>query len=73
MQFLKGLERGAKRLVPVSWRKYFRASRYELLMHRLAPVDLIVHVGAHWGEEAEFYESCGAATVLWIEADPAPR
>lgn len=70
MRFLKGLERSAKRLVPPQWRKHFRASKYELLMERRAPVDLIVHVGAHWGEDADFYERCGARTVLWIEADP---
>jgi FkbM family methyltransferase len=56
--------------VPEKWHKYFRASRYQLLMERLAPVDLIVHVGAHWAEDAGFYEECGAETVLWIEADP---
>lgn len=70
MHFLKGLERGAKKLVPVPWRKYFRASKYQLLMERRAPVDLIVHVGAHYGEDAGFYEACGARTVLWVEADP---
>ena len=70
MHFLKGLEKSAKRLVPEGWRKYFRASKYEVLMGRLAPVDLIVHVGAHWAEDAGFYEQCGARTVLWIEADP---
>lgn len=70
MHFLKGVEKVAKRLVPVSWRKYFRASRYELLMQRMAPIDLIVHVGAHWAEDAAFYEASGAKTVLWIEADP---
>jgi len=70
MHFLKGIEKSVKHLVPVSWRKYFRASKYELLMQRLAPVDLIVHVGAHFAEDAAFYEACGAQTVLWIEADP---
>lgn len=70
MRVLKGIEKAAKRLVPDRWRKYFRASRYELLMERLTPVDLIVHVGAHWGEDAAYYEACGAQTVLWIEADP---
>lgn len=70
MHFLKAVEKTAKRLLPLSWRKYFRASKYELLMQRLAPVDLIVHVGAHWAEDAAFYEQCGAQTVLWIEADP---
>lgn len=70
MGVLKALERGAKKLVPAGWRKYLRASRYELLMIRRAPIDLIVHVGAHWGEDAGFYESCGARHVLWVEADP---
>ncbi|MFC4671726.1 FkbM family methyltransferase [Seohaeicola nanhaiensis] len=70
MRIFKGVERAAKRVMPKRWRKYFRASRYELLMERLAPVELIVHVGAHWGEDAAFYEACGARTVLWIEADP---
>ena len=70
MHVLKGLERRVKRLVPAGWRKYFRASKYELLMERLAPVDLIVHVGAHWAEDADRYEGYGARTVLWIEADP---
>lgn len=31
----------------------------------------IVHVGAHYGEEAEQYQRWGAARVVWIEADPA--
>lgn len=31
----------------------------------------IVHVGAHYGEEAEQYQRWGAARVIWIEADPA--
>lgn len=70
MRLLKGVERAAKRLVPDHWRKHFRASKYEVLMARLAPVDLIVHVGAHWAEDAGFYEDHGAQTVLWIEADP---
>lgn len=70
MHFLKSLERSARKLVPDSWRKHFRASKYELLMERRAPIDLIVHVGAHWAEDAAFYERCGAETVLWIEADP---
>ena len=70
MRILKGLERAVKRLVPPGWRKHFRASKYELLMERLAPVDLIVHVGAHWAEDAGLYEGYGAKTVLWIEADP---
>ena len=37
MRIFKGAERAAKRLMPEAWRMYFRASRYELLMRRLAP------------------------------------
>lgn len=70
MKFLKGVERSLKHLVPQSWRKYLRASKYELVMSRVRPVDLIVHVGAHWAEDAALYESYGARTVLWVEADP---
>ncbi|MCR9125303.1 MAG: FkbM family methyltransferase [Rhodobacteraceae bacterium] len=70
MHFLKSVERAARRLVPEPWRKYFRASRAELLLARRAPVDLVVHVGAHWAEDAGVYEANGARTVLWIEADP---
>lgn len=30
----------------------------------------VIHVGAHHGEEAEYYDSHGVATVAWIEAEP---
>lgn len=30
----------------------------------------VVHVGAHFGEEAEKYERWGAARVIWVEAEP---
>lgn len=70
MQILKGIERSVKKFVPQGWKKHFRASKYELLMERRAPIDLVVHVGAHWGEDAAFYERCGAKTILWVEADP---
>lgn len=70
MRLLKRLEKAGKKLLPRRWHKYFRTSRYELLMDRLAPVDLVVHVGAHWAEDAGVYEKYGAKTVLWIEADP---
>lgn len=70
MQALKGIERAVRRLVPKRWRKYLQSSRYALILERRAPVDLIVHVGAHWGEDAGLYEDHGARTVLWIEADP---
>lgn len=71
MKFLKRVEKQAKKLVPDHWRKYFRASRYEVKMQGLSPVDLIVHIGAHWAEDAAVYESYGAKTVLWVEADPS--
>lgn len=70
MLILKKVERAVRKLFPQRWRKHFRASKYQLLMERRAPIDLIVHVGAHWAEDADFYERCGAKTVLWIEADP---
>ena len=70
MKILKLAEKQLKRIVPRGARKYFRASRYELKMERLAPVDLVVHIGAHWAEEAESYEKYGAEKVLWVEADP---
>ena len=65
MQFLKRIEKAAKQVMPQRWRMYFRASKYELLMRRRAPVDLVVHIGAHFAEDAGFYEECGARTVLW--------
>ncbi|MEP1329872.1 FkbM family methyltransferase [Pseudophaeobacter sp.] len=71
MKVLKLAEKQAKKLVPDHWRKYFRASRYEVKMQRLSPVDLVVHIGAHWAEDAAIYEGYGAKSVLWVEADPA--
>jgi len=65
-----GFERAAKRLVAESWLRYLSASNLRLLLEGHAPIDLIVHVGAHFGQEAAFYEALGAETVLWIEADP---
>ncbi len=35
-----------------------------------APFELIVHVGAHLGQEAELYRAFGARRVVWIEGDP---
>jgi FkbM family methyltransferase len=70
MSFLKSIERHGKKLLPKRWRKYLRASHYELVMERMSPVDFIIHVGAHWGEDAARYEGFGAKTVLWVEADP---
>lgn len=39
-------------------------------MRAHSPIDLVVHVGAHLAEESWLYETLGAKTVLWIEADP---
>ena len=37
--------------------------------HELA-VTGVIHAGAHFGQEAELYRSCGIDEVLWIEANP---
>lgn len=42
--------------------------RSVLLQHR--PIKTVIHVGAHKGQEAWFYEALGASNVTWIEADP---
>ena len=33
-------------------------------------IGLVVHVGAHLGQEAEAYRGMGATRVIWIEGDP---
>lgn len=70
MGLLKKMERGIKSAIPSRYRKYFRSSKFQLIMERNQPIDLIVHVGAHYGEDAALYEGLGARTVLWVEADP---
>ena len=67
---LKRIERAIRRAIPKSWHKYGRANRTELILGKAAPVDLIVHVGAHYAEDAAVYEGLGAKTILWVEADP---
>jgi FkbM family methyltransferase len=37
--------------------------------HRVRPRG-IIHIGAHYAEEREIYQSMGVENVLWIEADP---
>ena len=69
-KFLKTIERSIRRLVPKHLHKYGRASRTELILERAAPIDLIVHVGAHYAEDADVYEALGAKAILWVEADP---
>lgn len=39
-------------------------------LERNCPVALVVHVGAHLGEERDLYEQLGAEHIVWIEADP---
>ena len=70
MRGINRVERTAKRAIARSWLRYLSASNLKLLLQGHAPIDLVVHVGAHFGQEAAFYESLGAETVLWIEADP---
>jgi FkbM family methyltransferase len=36
----------------------------------ISPITLIVHVGAHIGQEVETYRSLGIKTIVWVEADP---
>lgn len=44
--------------------------RHLLLQLKTLRGTTIVHVGAHWGQEASLYASWGADRVIWIEADP---
>lgn len=30
----------------------------------------VIHIGAHTGEEAEYYQKLGITNVLWVEANP---
>lgn len=66
---LEGIERAVKRKLPPGLRR-LRSSKFELIAMRARPIDLVVHVGAHHAEDRALYESFGARTVLWIEADP---
>lgn len=43
----------------------------DLLLHYQAPTDLVVHVGAHHGEEVSIYRDCGFTRIRLIEPDPA--
>lgn len=44
--------------------------RYLLLRGRTLRNKTVVHVGAHYGEEAARYQDWGARTVVWFEAAP---
>ncbi len=43
---------------------------HELCFHHRIPVHGVVHIGAHYGQERDFYRTMGASNVLWIEGDP---
>lgn len=45
-------------------------ARHRLLRLRTLRGMTVVHVGAHFAQEAERYESVGAKRVLWVEAAP---
>jgi FkbM family methyltransferase len=44
--------------------------RYLLMRGRTLRNKTVVHVGAHYGEEASRYQDWGASTVVWFEAAP---
>jgi len=44
--------------------------RYLLMRGRTLRNKTVVHVGAHFGEEAARYQDWGAKTVVWFEAAP---
>lgn len=44
--------------------------RYLLMRGRTLRNKTVVHVGAHYGEEAVRYQDWGASTVVWFEAAP---
>jgi FkbM family methyltransferase len=39
-------------------------------LHAAGPIDLVVHVGAHVGQEIDNYRTLGVRRVVWIEGDP---
>jgi FkbM family methyltransferase len=45
-----------------------RAKEY---LQSAGPIELVVHVGAHVGQEIDTYEKLGVRRVVWIEGDPA--
>ena len=70
MRFAKGLETWIKNRLPNSLRDRFNNNKYRYIIRKEKPLDLIVHVGAHYAEDRFFYEELEAKDVLWIEADP---
>jgi len=49
------------------WNDFALSSRIQSTFILLSPN--VLHIGAHSGQEAEFYENC-RAQVLWLEANP---
>ncbi|KAB7610075.1 FkbM family methyltransferase [Amylibacter sp. SFDW26] len=70
MKIAQGLETWVKTRLPTSLRDRLHQSKYRYIMRKTKPIELIVHIGAHYAEDRFFYEELGAETVLWIEADP---
>ena len=70
MRFAKGLETWIKNRLPDSLRDRLNNNKYRYIIKKEKPIDLIVHVGAHYAEDRFFYEELGAKNVIWIEADP---
>ncbi len=70
MKIAKGLETWVKTRLPTSMRDRLHQSKYRYIVRKAKPIELIVHIGAHYAEDRFFYEELGAKTVLWIEADP---
>ena len=34
------------------------------------PLNGVIHVGAHRGEEVSYYEGLGAKKIIWVEPNP---
>ena len=56
MRFAKGLETWIKNRLPNSLRDRFNNNKYRYIIRKEKPLDLIVHVGAHYAEDRFFYE-----------------
>ena len=60
MRFAKGLETWIKNRLPDSLRDRLNNNKYRYIIKKEKPIDLIVHVGAHYAEDRFFYEELGA-------------
>jgi FkbM family methyltransferase len=60
-RLLKNVRRYIYGRPPDRVRQYLQAAR---------PIDLVVHVGAHLGQERSTYRALGVRRVVWIEGDP---